>query len=225
MEVDYRYLTPEQRELYCIDNIPWNLSMTGEDEHIDASQQTLGYDNIDFIAHDLNKRSRYKKSTVSYMQYASSLTIDDNPKKHGTDTLIVRCKYCKKHFKPNCHSVENRIRALNGEFSTGSEYNFYCSTECKKKCPSYKSHGAIKANSKRDAAYSKQAKEIALELADNRCEICGSEDNLECHHIIPVKVSPVESFDVDNIIILCDSCHKKRGHSDRECTTGHLANC
>lgn len=41
------------------------------------------------------------------------------------------------------------------------------------------------------------------------CRICGSNENLEAHHIIPVKNDPdgKYKYDVNNGITLCKSCH------------------
>ena len=40
-----------------------------------------------------------------------------------------------------------------------------------------------------------------------RCVICGSRHNLVCHHIIPVRCGG--SHNLDNLITLCEDCHKK----------------
>lgn len=42
----------------------------------------------------------------------------------------------------------------------------------------------------------------------NRCQICGSEEYLQAHHIIPVRNSTEHKFNVRNGITLCKECHK-----------------
>lgn len=41
------------------------------------------------------------------------------------------------------------------------------------------------------------------------CQICGSSENLEIHHIIQPKSDRDLFFDINNLIVLCSSCHKK----------------
>lgn len=45
----------------------------------------------------------------------------------------------------------------------------------------------------------------------DRCELCGSKKNLQCHHIIPLSTSIVGcDLDVeDNYICVCSACHAK----------------
>lgn len=45
------------------------------------------------------------------------------------------------------------------------------------------------------------------------CEICGSKNKPEVHHIIPVHVDPSKELDINNLITLCDKyCHFIFGH-------------
>lgn len=41
----------------------------------------------------------------------------------------------------------------------------------------------------------------------NKCEKCGSRENLEPHHIIPVNIYDDNYFDIDNGAVLCHKCH------------------
>ena len=51
-------------------------------------------------------------------------------------------------------------------------------------------------------------------LRDNyTCQLCGSPERPEAHHIYPFRYYPERQFDVDNGITLCYWCHKKvTGH-------------
>lgn len=40
-----------------------------------------------------------------------------------------------------------------------------------------------------------------------KCVICGSEDNLEAHHVKPVAKFPDLALDINNGITLCQRCH------------------
>lgn len=45
------------------------------------------------------------------------------------------------------------------------------------------------------------------------CSACGSEDDLEVHHIVPYHVSPEKELDKNNLITLCGKrCHFIFGH-------------
>lgn len=51
-------------------------------------------------------------------------------------------------------------------------------------------------------------------LAQNKkCSACGSSNDLEVHHIIPVHINPHLELDTSNLIVLCSkSCHLLIGH-------------
>ena len=42
----------------------------------------------------------------------------------------------------------------------------------------------------------------------DKCELCGSRRGLEAHHIIPVSFGGPED-DIDNLIVICVSCHTR----------------
>jgi 5-methylcytosine-specific restriction endonuclease McrA len=42
-----------------------------------------------------------------------------------------------------------------------------------------------------------------------RCQKCGSEENLEAHHIKPFSVAPELMYIVENGLTLCHNCHMK----------------
>ena len=60
---------------------------------------------------------------------------------------------------------------------------------------------------------------MALERAGHRCELCGSRDNLQVHHIEPLE--PYERRSVneknrqENLMVLCRACHIKIHSEER----------
>lgn len=54
----------------------------------------------------------------------------------------------------------------------------------------------------------KEVREEALEKSNHQCEACGDTEQLVGHHIIPLSEGG-EPLDVDNVSILCRSCHGK----------------
>lgn len=159
---------------------------------------------------------------AAYDLFKDRLTPDEEPKEGDNGKLLVRCKYCREYFNPTKIQVYCRIQALN---SFSGEANLYCSEDCKDKCPLYRSHGTINTNLKRDQNYISQANRLALERAGYKCEICEAQENLEVHHIVPFKVSPIEAYDLDNLIVLCRTHHKEYGHSLSGCRLQDIRSC
>ncbi|MYS58704.1 MULTISPECIES: HNH endonuclease [Streptomycetaceae] len=68
-------------------------------------------------------------------------------------------------------------------------------------------------NLSRPADWSKRKAKI-LVRDRFRCQFCGSPRKLEVDHIIPV--SRGGSWEPDNLWTLCQSCHKRKSHHDRQ---------
>lgn len=56
-------------------------------------------------------------------------------------------------------------------------------------------------------AWKKKRAEIQ-ELYHNKCALCGSSENLQAHHIVPIAVLPELRLENSNIILLCGHCHE-----------------
>lgn len=56
----------------------------------------------------------------------------------------------------------------------------------------------------------RQARAKALSRDNNRCQDCGSPDNLHAHHIKPVRTfdNPSDAHYVENLVTLCKYCHR-----------------
>ncbi len=59
----------------------------------------------------------------------------------------------------------------------------------------------------------KLTRQLAIKLANGRCEHCHSERVLQANHIIPRTVLGLR-WDVTNIVILCRKCHLYWWHKD-----------
>lgn len=55
-----------------------------------------------------------------------------------------------------------------------------------------------------------EARQKALDR-DEVCQDCGTSEGLHVHHITPVREydHPIESHDLDNLVVLCERCHPK----------------
>jgi len=153
-------------------------------------------------------RNMYSQK-LSYWKYANQLSVDDKPIKHPDGSLIVKCTYCGRPFRPNFQSVRNRIYAINGTAS--GESRLYCSEHCKASCPTF-NRNLWPAGFKKSTSREVQAelRQIRLEIDRYRCQKCGKhirDIELHCHHITGVVQNPIESADIDNTITLCKPCH------------------
>jgi len=53
-----------------------------------------------------------------------------------------------------------------------------------------------------------------IEIDDGKCRACGSDHNLQGHHIKPFHMRPELELDMSNAITLCGRCHLLIGHLD-----------
>ncbi len=183
----------------------------------------------------------YGKSAVKYSihdwyeRYPFFCKIE-KPRLDINGQMIVKCKFCQKEFIPNRESIRSRRDALEHEDGNGGNY-FYCSDDCKNKCPLFNLrpdyilneniNDIIKPNQRtiwRTEVFRRQYEEVG----NNECEYCGNKNinELECHHEKPIKIFPLLALDPDNGIILCgrkskNFCHMKIGHQD-ECSLGKI---
>jgi thymidylate synthase (FAD) len=62
----------------------------------------------------------------------------------------------------------------------------------------------------------KYARQTILKEKGGVCIECGSTEKLHCHHIKTVKEYPELAYDMDNIELLCSSCHSRHHHEGTE---------
>jgi hypothetical protein len=140
--------------------------------------------------------------------------------------LEVRCKKCENWFIPLNKQVEARLNAIKGNSTLRSEFNFYCSDECKNKCPLYKlksDPNEIISKELRIQIPKWLRKEI-LDRDNNECIICGYKDNLELHHEKPIKENSFFQLDKDYIHTICRTCHLFIHRQDGLCSLNELRN-
>lgn len=162
---------------------------------------------------NLYKRNKqYRMSNAKYELFFRELTVDEAPRLHNDGvSLEVKCRYCGKYFVPTYSSVNVRVKTLNG-FFTGDNY-LYCSDNCKTACPVYRMRklpkGFKKASSREVNSLVRQ---MCFKRDDWECQVCGNsieEAQLHCHHIEGYARNPVMGNDIENVITLCEKCHKE----------------
>jgi hypothetical protein len=144
----------------------------------------------------------------------------DNP-----NILNVRCTHCSNWIQPTLSEVWARIACL--ERKQEGERRFYCSgMECRSKCSIYKQRYYPKGH-RRAVSNEVQAelRELCLMRDGHTCQRCGANDHpLECHHMEPTKMNPIESADLDIVITFCEECHDW-AHTLSNCTYLELRRC
>lgn len=71
-------------------------------------------------------------------------------------------------------------------------------------------NNAIGENAKKRLSYGyRKWREAVLERDGYKCRICGCEEHLEAHHIKPFATYPLDRFEVDNGVTLCQKCHRR----------------
>ena len=206
------------------------------DEYNNTKKQTYKEENADKI------KESHKKNKNSFARYPShkDRLFDDEIREVEDDLLEVRCKHCKKWFKPINRQAESRVRSIEGR--QRGESHFYCSDECKDNCevygklPSYlekidminAGHIEVCADLHKDYynSWSLQIwSKVVRDNANNKCEICGETDDLRAHHVLPKSEYPEQALDPLNGVCLCERCHNDKGHSQNGCKTGQLRKC
>ena len=177
---------------------------------------------------NMNSPAKYDTWVDRLSPYEECQRDPDNP-----ELLQVKCKNsaCQKWFTPTYQEANHRYDSINNVKS--GERNFYCSDECKKTCAIYGQKTYLKGLSPRNNDRPGQAefREMVIDRDGLICEKCGKTKEeypdlvFVCHHIIPVKVDPIQSADIDNGIILCEDCHNWIHTNLPGCTYAELRKC
>ena len=159
---------------------------------------------------------------ASYETYASQLSFAEKVSENEDGSLSVECTYCGKAVVPTREQVQDRIKSLNGRGSISQESRFYCDEGCKDACSIYHRRsfpkGFKKATSREVVPFLRQ---LVLKRDGYRCQKCGSEKTLHCHHILSYTQNKMVGNDPDNCITLCKLCHKEL-HMTEGCTYQNL---
>ena len=129
-------------------------------------------------------------------------------KNHAYNKVEMECVICGKHFNVSY----SRVQAEKGKC---------CSVECKRlylselfrgeNNPYYKNGEHTISHKYRGYNWNEQ-RELALERDGHKCTICGSEKNLQVHHIIrytEFNGDYISANQLENLQTLCCSCHSR----------------
>ena len=166
---------------------------------------------------------------------------------HSKDVHNYICETCGKEFKgdkynanrfccKDCynqyHNIKNKIRicpCCKKSFTARTSNSKYCSQECHLKML----HESIKGenhpnwnggisilNDRHDSLDYKKWRQEVYKRDNYQCQICGSKNKINAHHIYSWKFYPEKRYDINNGITLCEECHtkihKKFGYHSKE---------
>ena len=157
----------------------------------------------------------------TYDKYTPRLEWLDQCRRSPSDLNIleVRCTYCDKWYTPKLQNVWNRIN----EPATN---RFYCSDECKQRCPIFGQQKYPKNHKlyPESRSHQQQLKLRTFNKDEGLCQICGIDVTPEtsiCHHEVPVAINGLISLDDDNAWTLCFVCDK-HAHSLPGCSYSEI---
>jgi len=176
------------------------LSTSEIGELCDCHKQTI---KLWLEKHDIEKRSRSEAAKVrmeNNPELAESLIESgkENLKKHGTSPKEAMSE---EEFEEFCQRLSKE--------RTGEGNPMYGVTGRDNPC--------WKENKPQSQFYQskewKGTRKEVLERDDHKCQSCGatrseSRDTLDVHHIIPIAAGG-GVFDVENLVSLCQKCHRK----------------
>lgn len=119
------------------------------------------------------------------------------------------CKYCGKKLE------RKRFNGRLEDFGVFTKRQ-YCNRECMKR--DYLKVGETDANWSNAHASARNINKLILKK--DHCEICGSKQNLDIHHID----GNWQNNNLDNLICLCRSCHMKTERNAESKEGGEQAN-
>jgi len=132
--------------------------------------------------------------------------------KHNHEEIGVG-KYCSKEceskgsrVKCECEYCEKKFTIEKSHYENGR--GVYCSVECMDL-----DRRSSNPNIRESAEY-QQWRQDVLERDSYQCVDCGNSDNLQTHHIIPIKEDNEKATNVDNGLTVCANCHASR-HQER----------
>jgi len=184
------------------------------------------------------RASKVQKRTIEKIKKYHSFFCQIEEIKEGPKfgTFFVHCHNhnCLKSkekngwFVPTGREIELRMICLEHPGGNDAGY-FYCSPECKQKCPSFNLHSDPCKNKEKpytDTEYQVWRKEV-LKRDNYKCvgydgHYCDKPAE-HAHHIHPVKTHPGLALDPDNGISLCVECHKYIHRAGIECSYGRIA--
>ena len=130
----------------------------------------------------------------------------------NTDFRVMTCKSCGHVAKPYAKGPSNPVHG----------YKVYCTA-----CDTWIGWGGKAKDLKKERGERTiSSKWTAKRLQIETCQCClrsleklGDNENLEIHHVVPVKDGGADTL--DNIWVLCTTCHKEVHHR-RVYFNGHM---
>jgi hypothetical protein len=139
----------------------------------------------------------YTKAKIDLRDYGIGVCVLCGKEFKKIWSSQIYCKECKNYNK-NKKETKHCLHCGTG-FITGIKNHVFCSVECNRKYRSRLNISPKIWEIKREAVF---------EMCLFKCADCGGVKMLDVHHITPMALGG--SNDLDNLILLCRSCHGKR---------------
>lgn len=167
---------------------------------------------------DIKNKKRYYSSEALFDISNEKVSVCEKTRRSTSnkDILEVTCSVCGNWFIPTNQQICNRLSFLEGR--TVYENKLYCSESCKKNCSVFQQRKFPKWFKKNvNRTTQSELRQLCLERDNFECIKCGCKENLICHHIEGIVHNPLESSDLDMVVVLCNRCHEYI-HSQKGCT-------
>lgn len=133
------------------------------------------------------------------------ITLQRYNQKIKENTAFYCSSECRSHkgsFLCKCANCGKEIWKTKSQIERSKSGNVFCSSSCS---TSFNNHFKTGENHPRYTGNSYRKK--AFDVYEHKCAVCGwseDEDILEVHH----KNDRHEDNDIENLVILCPTCHK-----------------
>jgi len=142
-----------------------------------------------------------RRTKAEWRDYAKSSTTEPAPYRLKDGTTLWR--YKEQWFKAEPGLTDEDVKAVIVSRDLGRQQEI-------KKAKTIAAAGRMPDGSLREPI-PKNVRLTVWERDHGKCRSCGSTEELQCDHIIPVSMGGADS--VENLQILCGTCNRKKGAS------------
>jgi DNA-cytosine methyltransferase len=175
-----------------------NATKKGYDEAIDGDSINLSYPD------STTRRGRVGHGVAQTLQCNDSMGVVEKQRKDIKE-IEKYCEYCGKQLQ------RKRFNGRLEDFTVFSNRK-YCNRECMKRA--YLKIGEYSQNWSNAHTTARKINELILHK--EVCELCGSDTNLDIHHID----GNWQNNNLENLMCLCRSCHTKYEKNKNNVDTG-----
>lgn len=161
-----------------------------------------------YICNDCNTKNYFPINFIS-QPYCNKC------RNNNLDYLRKVCPLCKRAvYKKNEGLVCKNRDCVLGRFKLGIGW-VYLDGRDKNNMQFFQDKYQFDINHFKNRKRWLELKSLKLLESNNKCEICYSNINPHVHHILRRSDNPNLTLDIENLMVLCESCHKKIHQGDK----------